>query len=187
MKRVTSKPHDLLACLADASRFRLVSALTRGERCVTELAHDVGLSQSCTTRHLQALKLVGVVSAQRQGKRVVYGLRSDVPRVSSLLSWAMGAAGARLEATRVATRSARSGASRAGRSSRILSASSRAARVMSRPSVPTVETPSGVPPAEPEPVAIDLEPPAEPAVREPETRRPAHRPARPGDIEDFLL
>ncbi len=81
----------MLACLGDTSRFRLALALLDHDRCVTELAQMVGLSQSCTTRHLQYLEREGLVRGVRQGKRVVFRLRSDLPRVRELLAWATSA------------------------------------------------------------------------------------------------
>ena len=82
-----ARTRDILACLGDPSRFRLVLALLEGELCVTELAGQVGLSQSCTTRHLQYLGREGLVRGVRQGKRVVFQLRSDRARVRDLLAW----------------------------------------------------------------------------------------------------
>jgi len=78
-----------MACLGEASRFRLVQILMGGARCVTELASEVGLSQSCTTRHLQALESRHVVSGRREGKRVLYRIRDDDPTLLPLLRWAL--------------------------------------------------------------------------------------------------
>ncbi len=79
----------LLACLGDPSRFRLARCLLDGERCVTDLAVEVGLSQSCTTRHLQALQREGVVLGSRDGKRVMFRLCRELPDVGALLEWAL--------------------------------------------------------------------------------------------------
>lgn len=87
-------PQLLMACLGDASRFRLVQALIGGARCVTALAVDIGLSQSCTTRHLQALERRRIVQAARDGKRVLYRLRHDEPALKPLLAWALATEGA---------------------------------------------------------------------------------------------
>lgn len=87
MNAHTDRARWLFACLGDASRYRIVAALSGSERCVSELARDVALSQSCTTRHLQALQRVGLVSRERQGKRVVFRLRTDDVRVEGLLEW----------------------------------------------------------------------------------------------------
>ena len=82
------RSQSILACLGDESRFRVVSELVRGERCVTDLAGLVGLSQSCTTRHLQALERVGIVTSMRAGKRVLFRV-SEEPRVVALIAWAL--------------------------------------------------------------------------------------------------
>ena len=83
----------VLACLGVASRFRLVRALAVADRCVGELAEVVGLSQSCTTRHLQALERVGLVKGHREGRRVRFRLRAEAPGLSELLGWALSGAG----------------------------------------------------------------------------------------------
>jgi DNA-binding transcriptional ArsR family regulator len=83
-----AKTRDILSCLGDPSRFELVLRLLEREHCVSELAIAVGLSQSCTTRHLQALARQGVVHRQRDGKRVLFRLCLERPAVSELLDWA---------------------------------------------------------------------------------------------------
>jgi len=88
-----SQTRPVLACLGVSSRFRLARALAVGDRCVGELAEAVGLSQSCTTRHLQALERVGLVKGRREGRRVRFRLRADAPGLSDLLGWALSGAG----------------------------------------------------------------------------------------------
>lgn len=75
--RAAERLRRLLACLGDPSRFELARALLGGERCVTDLARTVGLSQSCTTRHLQTLAREGLVRSRRDGKRVLCRLRPE--------------------------------------------------------------------------------------------------------------
>jgi DNA-binding transcriptional ArsR family regulator len=91
MNELDAHSRQMLACLGDASRFRLVHSLLQCEQCVSDLAVRVGLSQSCTTRHLQYLEREGLVRGRRQGKRVMFRLRSDLPRVQELLAWVMAA------------------------------------------------------------------------------------------------
>jgi len=65
--------HRALAVLAPPKRFQLMLLLLAGpDRSVSQLARAVRLSQSCTTRHLQALARVGLVKGTRDGKRVVF-------------------------------------------------------------------------------------------------------------------
>lgn len=82
------RKRQFLACLSDPSRFSMVTTLAAGPRCVTELAGLVGLSQSCTTRHLQALLRAGIVSGERRGKKVVYALRPLDSGSHPVLRWA---------------------------------------------------------------------------------------------------
>jgi DNA-binding transcriptional ArsR family regulator len=96
-----SSTREVLACLGVASRFRLVKELAESERCVGELAVAVGLSQSCTTRHLQVLERLGVVEGCREGKRVRFRLRGEAPRVGELLGWALTRPAANPAATEV--------------------------------------------------------------------------------------
>lgn len=64
---------DALATLAAPRRFDLLVLMLAGDdRSVSQLAEAVGLSQSCTTRHLQALARAGLVKGVRDGKRVVF-------------------------------------------------------------------------------------------------------------------
>jgi DNA-binding transcriptional ArsR family regulator len=78
---------QLLAAVGEPSRFQIVLELARRERHVSDLAGTVGLSQSCTTRHLQALERAGVVRTQRAGKRVMAALALLEPEVARLLQW----------------------------------------------------------------------------------------------------
>jgi len=77
----------VLAVIGNASRFRLAVELATGRKCVGELALAIGLSQSCTTRHVQAMERVGIVRSERAGKRVMIGLLIERPEVSALLAW----------------------------------------------------------------------------------------------------
>ena len=63
--------HRTLAVLAPPRRFQLLLLLLSGPvRSVSQLARAVRLSQSCTTRHLQALQRAGLVRREREGKKV---------------------------------------------------------------------------------------------------------------------
>jgi DNA-binding transcriptional ArsR family regulator len=82
-----SRARRIFACLGDPSRFQLIAELAIRERCVTDLAREVGLSQSCTTRHLQTLQKEGLVSGARNGKKVLFRLRLEEPLVARLVGW----------------------------------------------------------------------------------------------------
>jgi DNA-binding transcriptional ArsR family regulator len=88
----------LLACMGDPSRFRVIEKLMASSFCVTDLAREIGLSQSCTTRHLQVLQKEGLVIGLRSGKRVVFRLRTEEPMIAGLVTWALAHAGPAAEA-----------------------------------------------------------------------------------------
>ncbi len=73
MERQHARLHRSLAVLAPPRRFQLLTLVLEGvDRSVSQLARAVRLSQSCTTRHLQALERAGLVRRWRDGKRVVF-------------------------------------------------------------------------------------------------------------------
>jgi ArsR family transcriptional regulator len=169
----------LMACLGEHSRFRIVQALMSGPRCVTDLAAEVGLSQSCTTRHLQALERRNVVRGTRDGKRVLYRIRDDQPDLRPLLGWALqkraaaGAGAAPLGASKGASASKGGphGVSRIRRRARVAPEPARSPEVreaMARPAAPPATAPSPAP-------ALELDPP----------RAGPRRSS--SDMEDFLL
>ena len=79
--------HEVLAVMAPPKRFELLLLLIAGgNRSVSQLAEEVGLSQSCTTRHLQALEQVGLVRGLRDGKRVVFRTHATDAAAGTLLA-----------------------------------------------------------------------------------------------------
>jgi DNA-binding transcriptional ArsR family regulator len=60
--------------LGDPTRSRMVLALCGGERCVSELAHLVGLSLSATSHQLRILRDLDLVRVRRAGKQQFYAL-----------------------------------------------------------------------------------------------------------------
>lgn len=92
-KDAASRTQDVLACLAVPSRYRLVLAIAEAERCVGELASSVGLSQSCTTRHLQALERAGLITGTRDGRHVRFALNAEAGGSPDLLDIVLADAG----------------------------------------------------------------------------------------------
>ena len=67
---------SLFSVLADATRVRLLSALSSGEElCVCDVANVVGLSMSATSHQLRKLREAGVVSFRNDGRMAYYRLR----------------------------------------------------------------------------------------------------------------
>ncbi|HOC44267.1 MAG TPA: metalloregulator ArsR/SmtB family transcription factor [Thermoanaerobaculales bacterium] len=65
----------VMKALAHPSRLFIVDELSRGERCVCELAEMVGADVSTVSKHLTVLKEAGLVLDDRRGQQVFYRLR----------------------------------------------------------------------------------------------------------------
>jgi ArsR family transcriptional regulator len=63
--------------LADPSRVRLISALSRTELCVLDLAAVLGMSQSAVSHQLQMLRNLHIVKGRRSGREIFYSLDDD--------------------------------------------------------------------------------------------------------------
>jgi rhodanese-related sulfurtransferase/DNA-binding transcriptional ArsR family regulator len=69
---------EVAKALAHEHRMELIEQLAQGPRSVEALAERVGLSVANASQHLQQLRRAGLVSTQRDGKRVVYRLADEV-------------------------------------------------------------------------------------------------------------
>jgi DNA-binding transcriptional ArsR family regulator len=194
-----------LACLGDASRYRLVTALASGPRCVSDLAEAVGLSQSCTTRHLQALQAAGLVGRTRDGKRVMVRLNRDEPGAGPMLDWVLeqlksGAAG--IGARGRANGGRLAGPKRSARLGQMKEAAEPASGVGNgkeprKPRRPVTHPAEEVPAVELEPVRQSDTTPSRASVSRPaeaasevdreEVQQPTGLIRRPDTIEDYLL
>jgi ArsR family transcriptional regulator len=82
-QEVTQLHADLCSALADPTRILLLYALAEKPRTVSELADEVSIPQSATSRHLKVLREHGLVYANRQGQHVEYSL-ADMRLVEAL-------------------------------------------------------------------------------------------------------
>lgn len=76
--------------LADPTRVRLLWLLCGAEYDVTSLAAVVGVARPAVSQHLAKLRLAGLVSLRREGRRAVYRARGG--HVRRLLAEAVEAA-----------------------------------------------------------------------------------------------
>jgi DNA-binding transcriptional ArsR family regulator len=74
----------IIKSLAHPTRLFLVDELSRGERCVCELAGMVGADVSTVSKHLAILRAAGIVQDDKRGTQVFYRLR--VPCVLNFFS-----------------------------------------------------------------------------------------------------
>ncbi len=69
--------------LADPSRLKILLALSRGELCVCDVSHVLGLSISATSHQLRLLRNLNLVSYRNDGKMAYYSLTGD----AFVISW----------------------------------------------------------------------------------------------------
>ena len=80
---------ELLKALSHPLRLRIVRGLLfSGCRNVGCMEANTGQSQSCISQHLQKLRMMGLVSAERSGNEVYY--RASSPEAARLVAVLMG-------------------------------------------------------------------------------------------------
>ena len=68
---------QIFDALSDFTRFRILGALSLGDKSVSELQIVSSVSQSAISHQLRLLRDRGLVSARREGQRVIYSLADD--------------------------------------------------------------------------------------------------------------
>jgi len=70
----------ILKSLADATRLRILESLLDEEKCVTDLARELGCTQPHVSHHLRILRDSGIAEGIRDGKQVCYRITPVVQR-----------------------------------------------------------------------------------------------------------
>lgn len=65
---------DLFKVFGDTTRIKILYALMAEDRCVADLAEQIGATQSAVSHQLRTLKQSRLVRAKRDGKNVIYSL-----------------------------------------------------------------------------------------------------------------
>ena len=66
--------HEVLKAMGEPTRIRLLNLLRMGDICVCDLQAALKVSQPNVSRHLAALRPVGLVTYAGRGSRAVYSL-----------------------------------------------------------------------------------------------------------------
>ncbi|MEU9505958.1 metalloregulator ArsR/SmtB family transcription factor [Micromonospora sp. NPDC048170] len=66
---------EMLRMLADGTRLRLMWLLVDAEHDVTELVAALGVARPAVSQHLGKLRLAGLVTVRRDGRRALYSAR----------------------------------------------------------------------------------------------------------------
>ena len=79
---------DVFNAIAEPQRREILMLLRAGERPVTVLAEELGMTQPGASKHLRVLREVGLVRDRKAGKQRVYGL--DARGLRPLHEWIGG-------------------------------------------------------------------------------------------------
>jgi len=79
---------NIMKALASPVRLQIVEELSRGERCLCELQPLFTMNKSTLSRHVAALRNVGIISERRDGVRVF--LKLQTPCILNIFDCAMG-------------------------------------------------------------------------------------------------
>lgn len=79
---------DAFNAIAEPQRRGILVLLRGGERPVTELARDLGMTQPQASKHLRVLREVGLVRVRGAGRQRLYGL--DARGLAPVYEWVGG-------------------------------------------------------------------------------------------------
>lgn len=79
---------DAFNAIAEPQRREILVLLRGGERPVTDLARDLGMTQPQASKHLRVLREVGLVRVREAGKQRLYGL--DARGLRPIHEWVGG-------------------------------------------------------------------------------------------------
>ena len=75
---------DLFKAYGDVTRLRIMFRLSDGACYVTDLADDLGMTQSAISHQLKLLRQAGLVGAKRDGRNIIYSLADE--HVSTIIA-----------------------------------------------------------------------------------------------------
>lgn len=74
MKGVIMNLAEILRILGDECRLRIINLLLQQSLCVCDIEKILGTTQSNTSRHLNKLKVAGVLSATKKSQWIYYSM-----------------------------------------------------------------------------------------------------------------
>jgi len=77
----------VLKAMANPDRLQIVELLSRGEKCLCDIQPHFAISKSTLSRHVDALRRVGIVTERREGVRSY--LKLATPCILHALNCAM--------------------------------------------------------------------------------------------------
>ena len=69
---------SFFSLFSDLTRLKMISALAISEMCVTDLSNLLMVNQTTVSHQLKTLRDIGAVKYRREGKIILYSLKSDM-------------------------------------------------------------------------------------------------------------
>jgi ArsR family transcriptional regulator len=69
---------QIFKALADETRIRMLNLLNYGDLCVCDIEEVLGIQQSNASRHLNKLKLAGIIDSEKKSQWVYYRFNEGV-------------------------------------------------------------------------------------------------------------
>lgn len=69
---------EMLAAVAEPTRVLILHQLARGSQYVGQLSESLGVPMVNMSHHLGVMRAAGILDSTKDGRRMVYALRSDV-------------------------------------------------------------------------------------------------------------
>jgi DNA-binding transcriptional ArsR family regulator len=68
---------DIFKLLGDPTRLRIIDALSKSEKCVNDIAAELGMTQSAISHQLRLLRNMRMVKFRKEQKSVIYSLDDE--------------------------------------------------------------------------------------------------------------
>lgn len=68
---------ELFRIFGDSTRIKILFALFRGEKNVTQICEAIDMNQSAVSHQLKILKTSKLIASRREGKSMIYSLADD--------------------------------------------------------------------------------------------------------------
>ena len=76
----------IFKALADKNRIRILNILRNGELCGCDIEAVLGIKQSNVSRHLNRLKIAGIIDSDKKSQWVYYQLNDKIFQIFPFLS-----------------------------------------------------------------------------------------------------
>ncbi len=79
-KKILELQAEICAALSNLTRLEIIFLLREGEKSVSDIALELGISMSNLSQHLKILKEKGLVKYRKEGQHIYYSLANETVR-----------------------------------------------------------------------------------------------------------